>query len=107
MFANKFYSRSNKNVTKEAKNIRNENCSLARARATYCGLVWVLVVLHDLIWHFMVFYGLFVVLYGLFMVLWQNIDLSGLESSFLAVIDPNSFGLVLKNCRFLSILSSY
>ena len=28
-------------------------------------------------------------------LLWQNIDLIGLVSSFLAAIDPNSFGLVL------------
>ena len=32
-------------------------------------------------------------IYGL---LWQNIDLIGLESSFLEVTDPNSFGLVNK-----------
>ena len=46
----------------------------------------------------MVLCGLVMVLYGLIMVLyvllWQNIGLIGLESSFLAVIDPNSFVLV-------------
>ena len=57
----------------------------------YCGLVWPFMVLHDLFWHYMVLNGLFADFYGL---LWQNIDLIGLESSFLAVIDPNSFGLV-------------
>ena len=40
----------------------------------------------------MVFYGHIIVFYGRS---WQNIDLIGLVSSFLAVIDPNSFGLVL------------
>ena len=57
-----------------------------------CGLLWSclcrLVVLyglfnfHGLVWHF----------YGR---LWQNVDFIGLVSSFLAVIDPNSFGLVI------------
>ena len=45
-----------------------------------------------------VFYDLFMVIYGplwpFYGVLWQNIDLIGCVSSFLAVIDPNSFGLV-------------
>ena len=56
--------------------------------------------LFDLFWYFMVFYGLigllwpFVAIYGL---LWQNIDFIGLLSSFLAVIDPNLFGLVWTN----------
>ena len=43
--------------------------------------------LYGLLWHFIAFYGY----NGL---LWQNFDLIGLVSSFLAVIDPNSFGLV-------------
>ena len=43
----------------------------------------------DLLWSCMVFHGL----------LWQNIDLIGLESSFLVVIDPNSFGLVKILCK--------
>ena len=41
----------------------------------------------------MAFYGHFIRLYGLS---WQSIDLIGLASSFLAVIDPNSFGLVIE-----------
>ena len=41
----------------------------------------------DLFWSYMAF----------LCFLWQNIDLNGLESSFLAAIDPNSFGLVLIN----------
>ena len=40
------------------------------------------------------------VLYGL---LWQNIDLIGLVSSFLAVIDPNSFGLVVSQTSSVDI----
>ena len=39
--------------------------------------------LSDLLWSYMAFYGL----------LSQNIDLIGLVLFFLAVIDPNSFGL--------------
>ena len=45
---------------------------------------------------FMAFYGLecsFVIFYGL---LYQNIDFIGILWSFLAVIDPNSFGLLLE-----------
>ena len=45
---------------------------------------------YGLIWSFMVFYGHIIVFYGRS---WQNIDLIGLVSSFLAVID-HSFGLV-------------
>ena len=41
--------------------------------------------LFDLFWNSMAFCRL----------LWQNIDLTGLTLPFLAVIDPNSFGLVL------------
>ena len=44
---------------------------------------------YGLIWPF----GILVVFYGLS---WQNIDLIGLVSFFLAVIDPNPFGLVKK-----------
>ena len=39
----------------------------------------------------MAFYGHFIVFYG---HSWQNIDLIELVSSFLAVIDPNLFGLI-------------
>ena len=48
----------------------------------------------------MAFYGHFIAFYGL---LWQNIDLIGLLSSFLAVIDPNSFGLVYSILRGIEI----
>ena len=44
----------------------------------------------------MAIYGDFIVFYGL---LWQNIDLIVFVSSLLAVIDPNSFGLILR-CIF-------
>ena len=47
---------------------------------------------YGLLWPFMAFYGHIIVFYGLS---WQNIDLIGLVPSFLAVIDPNSFGLVI------------
>ena len=40
------------------------------------------------------FYGLVWSCMAFLWFLWQNIDLNGLESSFLAVIDPNSFVLV-------------
>ena len=48
-------------------------------------------ILHGLLLSYMALYGHFTVFYGLS---WQNIDLIGLVSSFLAVIDPNIFGLV-------------
>ena len=61
-----------------------------------CGFVWSCVALCGLVWPFVAslwpLYGLFMAsfwpLYGLFMVFYGKI------SSFLAVIDPNSFGLV-------------
>ena len=56
----------------------------------------------------MVLYGHIIVFYGRS---WQNIDLIGLISSFLAVIDPNSFGLVQSkiapNSNFDSLKSKY
>ena len=62
-------SKSNKNSYKRNKNVRNENCSLVRLRASYCGLVWPLMVLHDLIWQFCTpvrpLYGLVWSFYGL------------------------------------------
>ena len=67
---NNKFSRTNfvlnrtKKVTIGTKNVRNENCSLVRPRATFCGLEWSLMILHDLLWHFMVLHGLFI-LYGL------------------------------------------
>ena len=54
--------------------------------------MWPFATLHGLVWSFMVFYGHFIVFYSLS---WQNVDLIGLVLSFLAVIDPNSFGLVV------------
>ena len=45
-----------------------------------------------ILWSFMVLHGL---------LLWQNIVLIGLVSFFLAIIDPNSFGLVYVNCTSL------
>ena len=63
-----------------------QDLALAWPRATYCGLLGPF---DGLVWPF---HGPVCPLYGL---LWQNINLIGLELSFLAVIDPNSFGLVL------------
>ena len=95
---------------KGTKNVRNGHDfkmalqDLAGPRATYCGLVWPFMVLHDLVWHCMVLYCLVMVVYSLFMVgyglLWQNIDLIGLELSFLAVIDPISFDLAWFDITF-------
>ena len=42
----------------------------------------------------MAFFGL---TWPFYVLLWQNINLIGLLSSFLAIIDPNSFGLVISN----------
>ena len=50
-------------------------CGLVGPYVALCGLMWPCVALCGLIWSHMVFYGRI--------------------SSFLAVIDPNSFGLVL------------
>ena len=50
-----------------------------------CDLAWSCLTYSGIVWPFVFFYGL----------LWQNIDLTGLTLPFLAVIDPNSFGLVL------------
>ena len=43
---------------------------------------------------FMVLYGLFIALHGHFMVFYGKILIS---LDFLAVIDPNNFGLAIKN----------
>ena len=51
--------------------------------------------LFDLLCHCMAFYGLLGFLLPFGGHLWQNIDLTGFISSFLAVIDPNSFGFVI------------
>ena len=60
--------------------------------------MWPCMVLCDLVWSvrpyiaFFTLYGVIsMVLHGL---LWSHIDFIGLVSSFLGVIDPNSFGLV-------------
>ena len=58
----------------------------------FFNLIWPFMFLYGRLWSFMAFYGHIIVFYGLSM---QNIELIGLVSSFLAVIDPNSFGLVL------------
>ena len=57
------------------------------------GLVW-------LLWSYMAFFGYIIVFYGLS---WQNIDLIGLVSSFLAVIHSNSFGPVHYVSSFRSL----
>ena len=72
--------------------------------ASLCGLVWPCVALFGLVWpciaSLLPLYDLFMAslwpLYGLFMVsLWPYMVFYGKISSFLAVIDPNSFSLVL------------
>ena len=45
---------------------------LARPRATYCGIVWHFMVLHDFVAYRRYCLAFLMVLYGL---LWQNIDL--------------------------------
>ena len=75
-----------KKLRKEQKMVAMAICDLAWPRATYCGLVWPF---YGLAWHFN----------GL---LWQNI-----ESSFLAVLDPNSFGLFLYVWEILSFFMAY
>ena len=47
-------------------------------------------ILYDISWYYTAF------LWPFDGLLWQNVDQIRLESSFLAVIDPNSFGLELK-----------
>ena len=68
------------------------SCRISRPFVAFCDSAWSYMALlwpfHGLIGDF---YIRFIVVYGL---LWQNVDLIGLVSSFLAVIDPNSFGLV-------------
>ena len=54
----------------------------------------------------MVFYGLVCLVWPFDGLLWQNINLIGLESSYLAVIDPNSFGLVFLNLDHKSFLKT-
>ena len=81
MLANKIcYKIEQKMLQKEQNMLANENC----------------VAFYDLV-SLMVSYGLLMVPNGLFMAFYgrQNIALIGLASSFLEVIDPHSFGLVL------------
>ena len=54
-------------------------------------------ILNVILLYRMAFYGFvwpFMVLCCFYGILWPTIDLNGLESSFLAVIDPNSFVLL-------------
>ena len=95
-------------VLKVTKSLLHLFCRISvilRPFVAFCKIAWSCKVIYSPIWPFMVldglllsfivflwsFYGLLWSFYGL---LWQNIDLLGLESSFLAVIDPNSFGLI-------------
>ena len=68
-------------------------CPISRPFVVFCNVAWPCKVIYSPIWPFMVLYGHIIVFYGRS---WQNVDLIGLVSSFLAVIDPNSFGLVQK-----------
>ena len=61
-------------------------------------------VLYGLLWSYMAFYGL---LWPFCCVLWQNIDLIGIVSYFLPVIDPNSFGLVFALYELWAVKCSY
>ena len=99
MIANKICSQSKKKVQKERKMFTMKiapNSNLARPPASYCGfdLVLSFMVLNDIVWYF---YGIVncETIWHFYDLIWQNIDLIGFESSFLAVIDPNSFGLFL------------
>ena len=99
----KFVPNRTKKVKKGTKNVHIENCFRLNRnswlqnsligpswpRATFCSIVFPLMVLHDLVWYFMVLYGLFMVLYGKISI-W--LDLNGLFSR--TYVDPNSFGLV-------------
>ena len=59
--------------------------------------------LYGLLWSCMAFYGHITVFHGLS---WQNVDLIGLVSSCLAVIDPILFGLVTNDSCML-LLNSF
>ena len=86
MFANIFFSQN------EQKMFANENCFIG-------GLVWLSMALFDLL-----YYGILWPFYGISWLSYgpprQNVDLTGLISSFRAVIDLDSFGLVLQNFGF-------
>ena len=79
-----------KNVMKGTKNVRERVshflsffCRISRPCMAFSDLVWSCMAF---LWSCMALYGRFIIVYGL---LWQNIDLIGLVSFFLAVIDPN------------------
>ena len=86
----------NKKCSLEKKCARDQKMFIRASVAHYviewpfmalCGLVWpstAFLTFNGVLWSYMAIYGL----------LWLNIDFIGLISSFLAVIDPNSFGLV-------------
>ena len=86
-----------KMVLKVTKSLFYLSCRISRPCVAFCNLAWSYKAIYGLIWPHMILHGLlfliwsYMVFYGL---TWQNIDLIGLVSSFLAVIDPNSFGLV-------------
>ena len=88
------------------------NCRVCLLWMALCGLVWhymalcgpmwyrmVLLLLCDLVCSCMAFYGLLIVFYC---ILW-SLMCNGRISSFLAVIDPNSFGLVLHEVSLLDL----
>ena len=69
------------------------------------GLIWPFIILYVLLWSYVAFFGHIknghiIVFNGLS---WQNIDLIGLVSSFLAVIHSNSFGPVHYVSSFRSL----
>ena len=64
---------------------------------TLCGIVWLYLALYGIIRPFLPYMASYVTTcsYMIFFMffLWSNIDFIGIVSSFLAVKDPNSFGL--------------
>ena len=72
---------SSKSVTDGTKNVREQNLLHNKQNMRFYGIVWYCIVF---LWYCMVFLWSFM----------ENIDLIGLESSFFAIIYPNSFGIV-------------
>ena len=64
----------------------------ARPCMAFYGCVWPSVAVYGRVWPFMAVYGLVWSFYGL---KWHFVVFIGRILSFLAVIDPNSFGLVI------------
>ena len=108
MFVKKICPKPLKNFTRGTKMLADEKDKKIALSMSY----------HCLVRPSMAFYGLFMVLFYYFIAfygilrpfngLWrQNYDFIGLVTSFLVVIDPNSFGLVYVKsatvlyCRFL------